>query len=704
LAEKIKGGEGIMRHVTFALLFVVAFVFAFIVGPWFAIRLLIAATPNDQALVGRQIAAFELHDYLGAIHRLDEWAGKKALVVVFLGDQCPVAKLVGPRLVELAARYEDKGVAFVGIDSNAQDSLADIAHYAREHKITFPILKDPGNVVADLFGAVRTPDAFVLDSGRTVRYRGMIDNQHTVGSSRPAATKNYVADALDELLAGKEVSQSATEPAGCFIGRVHRAVSGSDVTYSKHIAPIFNQNCVGCHRPGQVAPFALTSYDEAAGWAETIVEVVAGGRMPPWFASPKYGHFLNDARLSDSDKELIFTWVRNGCPAGESSDLPQPAKFVDGWRIPKPDMVLKMSEPYEIPDRGVVAYQTFELDAEFPVDRWVQAGELRPSNPSVTHHMVLFFHPPGRASVDPTETLVNLIAGYGPGMPPSIYSPTACRRIPAGSKLLIQAHYTPNGSPQVDQSEVGLVFADPDKVQKEITVTGAINFFFNIPPGAKDYELRAVHGFDEDMLLFALTPHMHLRGKAFRFEAKYPDGRQEVLLDVPRYDFSWQNQYDLVEPKPMPAGTDIICTALFDNSADNPSNPDPTASVTFGEQTWQEMMVGTMNVSSMEQDLSLGAPKVKELGNGQYEATFAYKPNRKVEKVCLAGSFNEWTPDGQAMDGPDPEGRYTARLSLKPGKYQYKFVLDGTHWRADPGNPDHAGQHENSVLHVGSEN
>ncbi|HEX4143870.1 MAG TPA: redoxin domain-containing protein [Pirellulales bacterium] len=678
-----------------------------IVAPLLAIRFVVAAAPTDRSLVGRQISGFELHDYLGAMRRLDQWAAKKAVVVVFLGAECPIAKLIGPRLAELADRYEDKGVAFIGIDSNAQDSLADIARYVHEHKIEFPILKDPGNVVADLFGAVRTPDAFVLDASRTIRYRGMIDNQHAVGYSRPAATENYVADALDQLLAGKEVSRPATEPAGCFIGRVHRTVdsgaaTGDTVTYSKQIAPIFNQHCVNCHREGQVAPFVLTSYDEAAGWAETIVEVVTGGRMPPWHANPEYGHFRNDIRLSDADKELIYAWVRGGCAEGNKADLPQPPTFVEGWRIPQPDLVLKMAEPYEIPDRGVVAYQTFELDADFPTDRWVQAAELRPSNPSVTHHLVLFFHPPGSDQVDPRETLLNLIAGYGPGMPPAIYAPTACRRIPAGSKLMIQAHYTPNGSPQVDQSEVALVFGDEKKVKKEVTVAAAINFTFRIPPGAKDYAVEAVHEIDEDMLLHAVTPHMHLRGKAFRFEAKYPDGRQEVLLDVPRYDFSWQNTYNLIEPKPMAAGTEIICTARFDNSAENPVNPDPTVTVTWGDQTWQEMAVGTMNVSLMEQDLSLGSPSLKELGSGEYEASFFYRPPHKVDAVYLAGSFNDWKPDGQRMDGPDADGRYTTRVRVKPGDYQYKFVLDGKHWRADPGNPVHAGQHQNSVLHVGA--
>ena len=439
-----------------------------------------------------------------------------------------------------------------------------------------------------------------------------------------------------------------------------------------------------------------------AGWAETIAEVVAGERMPPWFANPEYGHFQNDARLSDGDKKLIATWVDNGCPEGNKADLPAPPKFVDGWQIPQPDVIFKMTKPYEVPDRGVIAYQTFELEGtEFPEDRWVQAAEVRPGNRNVVHHLALFYHPAENEEVDPAETLLNMVTSYTPGGPPTIYSPAACRRIPAGSKLMIQAHYTPNGVPQTDQSEVGLVFADAKGVKKEVTITVAVNTRFVIPAGAKDHAIHAVHQFNEDMLMFALAPHMHLRGKAFRFEAFYPDGREEVLLDVPRYDFNWQNTYLLAEPKPMPQGTEVRCTAVFDNSASNPSNPDPTSDVSWGDQTWQEMVVGTMDISPVEQDLSLGMPSIKDLGGGKYAVHFAYRPKEKVDAVYLAGSFNDWKTDGPPMAGPDAEGRYTARVELERGDYQYKFVLDGKSWRADPGNPDHAGQHQNSFLHIG---
>src|SRR5262245_17146679 len=278
--------------------------------------LLLAPLPalaGDQAsAVGKKIENFTLHDYRGAERSLAEFAGKKAVVVVYIGCGCPVARLYGPRLGELSKDYEPKGVAFLGISSNQHDSIRDLTKFANEYKISFPILKDSGNALADRMGAVHVPEVFVLDAKGVIRYRGRIDDQYGVGYARPKPEHRDLATALDELLEGKAVSTPVTEVSGCFIGRVQKAAGKDDVTYAKHIAPILQKHCAECHQPGEVAPFTLTSYEDAAGWAENIRYVVKQQRMPPWHADAKPGQFRNDTRLPEEEKQLLFQWVQNG--------------------------------------------------------------------------------------------------------------------------------------------------------------------------------------------------------------------------------------------------------------------------------------------------------------------------------------------------------------------------------------------------------
>ncbi|HUY91252.1 MAG TPA: redoxin domain-containing protein [Pirellulales bacterium] len=652
----------------------------------------------DISPVGKQIDDFKLQDYLGAQHRLADWADKRAVVVAFLGVECPLAKLYGPRLQELADAYAAKGVAVVGVNANQQDSLAEIAHYARTHKLEFTLLKDPGNVVADQFGAERTPEVFLLDEQRTVRYWGRIDDQYGVGYARGKPEREDLKAAIDELLAGKPISQPVARAVGCHIGRLNRKPPTGDITYSKHIAGILQQHCVRCHRPGEIAPFTLLTYEDVVGWTETIREVIEQGRMPPWHAKAEFGHFANDIRLSDEEKKLIYEWLDNGAPEGDPADLPKPIEFVEGWRIAKPDVTFAMPKPFAVPAKGVVQYQYFEVDPGFDEDQWIQQAEVRPGNRAVVHHLILYYVPPGEEQQDPLAPLNKSLAAYAPGMPASAFRTGMAKRVPAGSKLVIQAHYTPNGNEQTDLSTAGFVFADPKTVKQELLTSLAMNYEFNIPAGAANHRVEAQHRFDQDMRLYALLPHMHLRGKSFRFDAIYPDGRQETLLDVPQYDFNWQNSYVFAEPKPLPEGTVIHCTAAFDNSAGNLANPDPTKAIRFGEQTWEEMMVGTFEAVRAEQDLSLGAPKAVKADAGEFEVEFVYRPNIEAEAVYLAGTFNEWQPTGRKMDGPDAQGRYTTKLTLAPGDHEYKFVIDGKHWRADPGNPRQTGFYHNSVL------
>jgi peroxiredoxin/mono/diheme cytochrome c family protein len=652
--------------------------------------------------IGKAVANFKLQDYRGAWHALEDYSKNKVVVVAFLGAECPLAKRYASRLAELDREFGQKGVAFLGIDANQQDALTQIAHLARTHHVEFPILKDVGNAVADQLGAQRTPEVFMLDNRRVVRYWGRVDDQFGVGYSRPQPTRRDLVVALEELLAGKPVTQPVTPPEGCVIGRVRRNSGTGDVTYSKQIARVFQSRCVGCHRPGSIGPFALNSYKQAAGWAATIREVIEQQRMPPWHADPKYGVFANDARMPEGEKKLVYEWIDHGCPEGDPKDLPKPIQFVEDWRIPKPDLIFSMPEPFTVPATGDVPYQYFTVDPGFTEDKWVKASEGQPGNRSVVHHMIVFVLPPGSRPLSETGGFGGEFLAAGvPGLPPMILPEGDARFVPAGSKLVFQMHYTPNGTVQTDQSRFGLVFADPKSVVRELKSNMALNFKFQLPPGANNYAVKADFRFGQDSLLYSLMPHMHLRGKSFRFEAVYPDRKREILLDVPRYTFDWQNQYVLAKPKLMPEGTVLHCVAHFDNSEDNLSNPDPRATVTWGDQTWQEMMVGYFDAALAYQDLRAGPPKIKSLGAGEYEVQFQYPAPPGTKSVYLAGTFNDWKTDANKMDGPDSRGAFTTKLKLKAERYEYKFVIEGRIWKADPANRKQAGYYNNSVVMVG---
>ncbi len=577
----------------------------------------LAATPEPPRRIGHTINDFALKDLRGVSHSLAESKDSPLVVVAFMGVECPLAKLYAPRLSDLAREYSERGVTFLAIDANAQDSLAEMDHFARTFQLTFPFLKDPGNAVADQFAAERTPEVFVLDRERVVRYRGRIDDQYGfqsgVGYQRPKAAKRDLAEALDQLLNGKTVSQAITRAPGCLIGRVQVANEQSDVTFSNQIVRVFQEHCVRCHREGEIAPFSLSKYEEVVGWAPMIAEVVRESRMPPWHADPKFGHFANDSRLNDKDKQLIATWVENGAPEGNRADLPAPRQFTAGWQIAPPDRIIAMSEqPFTVPAEGKIEYQYFVADPGFTEDVWVREAEARPGNNAVVHHIIVFIVPPGEQSKQMGDGMREFLVGTAPGNPPMRCAPGMAKRVRAGSKLLFQMHYTANGAEQHDISSIGLVFASPSSVTREVRMDMAINTIFEIPAGADNYEAHSWRKFNSDSLLLSFMPHMHLRGKAFRYELKYPDGTLETLLDIPKYDFNWQNSYELAEPKFVPKGTKLHCVAHFDNSENNLANPDPTHSVSWGEQTWEEMMIGFFGRTSVEETPGLATALAKK--------------------------------------------------------------------------------------------
>lgn len=538
--------------------------------------------------------------------RLDD-RNEPVVVLAFLGTECPLVRLYVDRLNELNERFAKRGVIFVGLCPNVQDSAADIARFALETGVGFPLYPDPEQRTADRFGAIRVPEVVVLDESRAVRYRGRIDDQFAIVAGRDQRRarpeREDLALALEDLLAGKSVAVPATIASGCLIGRARPAAALATpatpepgITWSSHVSAIFQRRCQACHRPGEIAPFPLVRPEDALGWGDTILEVVSQGRMPPWHADPAFGKFTNDGRLTVEEKNQIERWIAAGMPEGDPAAAPPPARFPTGWQIPPPDQIFHMAEtPFLLPAHGAVSYQYFTVDPGFTEGRWIKAVESRPGNPAVVHHINVFLLLPQFAAGYRRDDLTNhLLSAYAPGLRTSPFPEGSAYYVPPGAKLIFQMHYSPIGSEQTDRSYLGVVYADPDEVTERVEIALNVNNRFQIPPGAPDYPVSTLYEYARDATLFALSPHMHLRGKAFRFEAFYPSGEREVLLDIPRFDFNWQTIYELARPKHLPRGTVIQCDARFDNSAANPANPDPTATVRWGDQTFEEMMIGYM--------------------------------------------------------------------------------------------------------------
>lgn len=568
------------------------------VAETYEMRLKKSDLPIDHR-IGDKIESFELSSADGDVISLNDYADAKAIVVAFLGVECPLAQLYSRRLSELKAKYDSQGIVVLGIDSNLQDSRDDLKEFASEYELNFPLLHDAGNHVADMFAAVRTPEIFVLDAKRVIRYRGRVDDQYGVGIRFPEPQRHDLAIALDELLADKPITVPHTPAPGCLIGREKSVFEEGEVTWSNQIVRIMQERCQVCHRPGAIGPFALLDYEEAQGWAEMMQEVIHQRRMPPWHADPRYGEFANEMRMTDEEIALIDRWVADGAPEGDPAMLPEPREWPGEWPMGEPDEIIYMADqPYDVPAQGDAVYKYFFVDPGYTEGKWIKATWSQPGNLRVVHHINVYFKPPWQSWISWVGGTVNLVSGYLPGqIPPPIEFQGTAMYIPAGSEFVFEMHYTPNGTAQQDLSSVGLIYADDDEVTREALHVCAYNDQFVIPPHAENHRVEASYTFNEDAQLEFLNVHMHLRGKNFRFDATYPDGTKETWLNVVGYDYDWQTVYWLEDPLPIPEGTRVDCIAHYDNSANNPRNPDPGRTVRWSGYTWDEMMVGTLGIS-----------------------------------------------------------------------------------------------------------
>ena len=389
------------------------------------------------------------------------------------------------------------------------------------------------------------------------------------------------------------------------------ATNSAGVTFNKEVLPILQKRCQDCHRPGEAVPMSLLTYQDARPWAKAIRQAVLTKKMPPWFADPHVGKFSNDRSLTQAEIDTLVAWIDGGVKEGDPKDAPAPRQFVQGWNIGNPDVVLEMPTAFSVPATGQVEYQYIIIPTKLTEDKWIQATEVRPSNRAVMHHVIAFIREPGSkwmADAQPGVAFVpprgnrgaQLSAGLGSYVPGQVVAPEGAPRratlLKAGSDIVFQLHYTPNGQATEDKTKIGIVFAKEAPATRLVGGNSAA-MRFAIPPGDANYKIEGSSTLQYDCELISMMPHAHLRGKSFEYRVVRPDGSSETVLSVPHYNFNWQLTYYLEKPIHLPKGTKLEVTAFYDNSANNPFNPDPSKEVHWGEQTWEEMMMGYFNVA-----------------------------------------------------------------------------------------------------------
>jgi thiol-disulfide isomerase/thioredoxin/mono/diheme cytochrome c family protein len=533
--------------------------------------------------VGRLAPNAEFTDLAGKPGTLSDFKASKLLVVAFTETGCPVCKKYAPALARLEKEYAARGVAFLFVNPNAADAPAG-------HGFAGRYVHDKSGTLTAALGAKTTTEVVVLDPARTVVYRGAVDDQYGLGYSLDAPRNAYLKAALDDLLAGKPPVTAATTAPGCELGV--KPAAAPRPTYHARVERIVQQNCVECHRAGGLASFPLETYEQVVAKKAAIKRVVDDRTMPPWFATPpakgEHSPWVNDRSLTEDDKDDLLAWLSGDAAKGDMADAPLPRTYASGWLIGKPDVVFQIPRPISVKAEGTMPYQMVSVPSELDEDRWVQALEVQPTAREVVHHVLVFAMPKGQRRAVETQ---GFFAAYVPGNNTLVYPDGLAKKLPKGSDIVFQIHYTPNGKATTDQTRFAMVFAK-EAPRQEVKVAGIANTLFQIPAGADNHKVEARIPVPFNARALAFFPHAHLRGKAARYDAKFPDGTTRNLLEVPRYDFNWQLMYRYADPVAVPRGSTITYTAWYDNSAKNPANPDPTKRIGWGPQTYDEMHLG----------------------------------------------------------------------------------------------------------------
>ena len=547
-------------------------------------------------------------DVAGKTHHLGCRPERKALAIVVLSTECPIARGYIPELNRLSARLqgENAGVDLFGVISDPSITRDQAAKYADEYRPEFPMLFDGSGDLAHELRPTHTPEAFVLDHNGTLVYRGRIDDTYVgLGKRREKASKHDLADAIEAALNRRAPTSSRTEPVGCRFEPRRHTDEKAAVTYTRDIAPLLQANCMNCHREGEVAPFSLTSYEDAAKRAGQLVDVTRTRFMPPWRPEPEFGHLLGERRLTQRQVEMIAQWAETGAPLGDPTDLTPAPKFSEGWLLGEPDLIVKMPEPYELAADGRDVFRNFVIPLDVGEDKLVAAAEFRPGNRRIVHHALFYLDSNGAAGkkdeADPGPGYgsfggpgfvpTGALGGWAPGGTPAPLPDDMGRYLRKGSDLVLQVHYHPTGRPESDQSTIGIHFVKNNS-KKVVAGLMVLDRGLTIPAGEKAHPMAGSYTLPANVTLVGITPHMHLLGREMKAVATLPDGRTEPLIWIKDWNFNWQDQYLFAEPLRLPKGTRLDVNAVYDNSEGNPLNPNaPPKQVTWGEQTTDEMFI-----------------------------------------------------------------------------------------------------------------
>ena len=548
--------------------------------------------PGDLG-VGRLIPDATFTDLQGQSHRLSSYKASKGVVLAMTSSTCPVSKRYLPSLVALAPTLQAQGLTLILVNPYASETTDAIRAQLKSAGYRGLYVQDKDLTLSRTLGARTTTEVFLLDATRTLLYCGALDDQYGTNYNRETPRRTYLKDAIVDFVAGRAVTTAATSAPGCELDLGPKPTAApTKVTYYGDVARILQQNCVSCHHGGGIAPFALDSLIGVKDRTKVIRRVVSQGLMPPWFAAPeapgKPNPWANDCSLSERDKTDLLAWIDSSDrPLGNPADAPRRLTYPSEWSIGQPDLIIPLSKAYDIKATGYLPYQRDVVQTTLTEDKWIAAFEILPSAREVVHHVIVTVHEKNEKVADHESYW----AAYVPGNGSYVFPVGFARKLPAGAKVNFQIHYTPNGTATKERLRLGLVYAkSPPKY--EIRTVAVPNVFLKIPPGAANHVETITRPVPVDLAVTSLLAHMHVRGKAFKFELTTPDGKTETLLDLPNYDFNWQLRYDFKQPRILPRGSTVRITAVFDNSTDNKSNPDPTKLVRWGPQTYDEMMIG----------------------------------------------------------------------------------------------------------------